>query len=126
MSRLTVIVGGILTVTGIIAYAATGAASVTALIPSFIGVLLIVCGVLARKPTLHRYSLAAAMVIALLGALGALRNVADLGELFAGTADTPSAVITSTIMFVLLVVYLVVGVVQFLRARRSPSSGERV
>lgn len=60
-----------------------------------------------------------ALVIALLGALGALPRVAKLGDVFAGTAKVPAAIIVSTIMFVLLVVYLVAGVRSFIAARRD-------
>lgn len=121
MTRLTFAIGGILTVVGIVAYVVTGAASVTALIPTFVGLLLLVCAVLARRPTLHRHSIHAALVIAVLGAAGSLMNVVKLGDVFAGTAQRPSAVVVSTIMFVLLVLYVIMGVRSFIAARRSPA-----
>jgi hypothetical protein len=121
MTRLTFAIGGILTVVGIVAYVVTGAASVTALIPTFVGLLLLVCAVLARRPTLHRHSIQAALVIAVLGAAGSLMNVVKLGDVFAGTAQRPSAVVVSTIMFVLLVLYIIMGVRSFIAARRSPA-----
>jgi hypothetical protein len=121
MTRLTFAIGGILTVVGIVAYVVTGAASVTALIPTFVGLLLLVCAVLARRPTLHRHSIHAALVIAVLGAAGSLMNVVKLGDVFAGTAQRPSAVVVSTIMFVLLVLYIIMGVRSFIAARQSPA-----
>jgi hypothetical protein len=126
MTRLTFAIGGILTVVGIVAYVATGAASVTALIPTFVGLLLLVCAALARRPALHRHSIHAALVIALLGAAGSLMNVVKLGEVVAGTAQRPSAVVVSTIMFVLLVFYIVMGVRSFIAARRAPAPTERL
>lgn len=125
MTRLTFTIGGILTVLGIVAYVGTGAVSVTALIPAFVGVLLLVCAVLARRPALHRHSIHAALVIALLGAAGSLMNVAQLGDLFAGTAQRPSAIVVSTIMFVLLVFYIAMGVRSFIVARRSAAPTQR-
>lgn len=121
MTNLTMAIGAILTALGVIAYVATGATSVTALIPAFVGVLLLVCAALARKPALHRHSIHAALVIALLGAAGSLMNVVKIGELLAGTAERPSAVVVSTIMFVLLVLYIAMGVRSFVAARRSPA-----
>ena len=118
MIRLTYTIGGILTAGGIIAYIVTGAVSITALIPTFIGVLLLICAFLAAKPALHRYSLYATLVIALLGAGGSLMNVAKLGNLFAGTAERPAATIVSTIMFLLLVLYLAMGIRLLVQARR--------
>lgn len=122
MTKLTFTIGGILTAAGIIAYVATGAVSVTALIPSFVGVLMLICGFLARKPSLHKHSIRAALVVALLGAAGSLMNVVEIGDLFAGTAENPGAIVTSLIMFVLLVYYLVMGVRSFLAVRRSPTT----
>ena len=126
MTRLTFATGGILTALGIVAFVATGAASVTALIPTFVGLLLLVCAALARRPALRRHSIHAALVIAVLGAAGSLMNVVKLGEVFAGTAQRPSAVVVSTIMFVLLVVYIIMGVRSFIAARRSPAPTERL
>ncbi|GAA3084275.1 hypothetical protein GCM10010464_55340 [Pseudonocardia yunnanensis] len=126
MTRLTFAIGGILTALGIVAYVVTGAASITALIPTFVGLLLLICAALARRPALHRHSIHAALVIALLGAVGSLMNVVKLGDVFAGTAERPSAVVVSTIMFVLLVVYVIMGVRSFIAARRSPAPTERL
>lgn len=120
MTRLTLVVGGFLTVLGIVAYVATAAASWTALIPSIVGVLLLACGALARRGgRQHAHATHAALLIALLGALGSLMQVARLGEVFAGTAERPAAVIVSTVMFLVLVAYLVLGVRSFVAARRA-------
>jgi hypothetical protein len=119
MTRLTVVIGSVLVVLGVVAYAVTAAASVTALIPSLVGVLLLLCAAAARKPAWHRPGIIAALVVALLGALGSLMNVARIGELFAGTAERPVAVIESALMFVLLVGYIVMGIRFFVVARRA-------
>jgi hypothetical protein len=121
MTRLTVVIGSVLVVLGVVAYAVTAAASVTALIPSLVGVLLLLCAAAARKPAWHRHGIIAALVVALLGALGSLMNVARIGELFAGTAERPVAVIESTLMFVLLVGYLVMGIRSLAATRRTRS-----
>ncbi len=46
-------------------------------------------------------------------------NVLRIGDLFAGTAERPAAEILSTVMFVVLVVYLVLGIRSFAMARRA-------
>lgn len=119
MSRLTVVIGSVLVVLGVVTYAATGAASLTALIPSLVGVLMLLCAAAARRPAWQRHGIHAALVVALLGALGTLMNVVQIGEVFAGTAERPAAVIESTVMFVLLVGYIVMGVRSFVAARRA-------
>ena len=60
-----------------------------------------------------------ALVVALLGALGSLMNAARIGDVLAGTAERPVAVVVSTVMFVVLVAYLVAGVRSFVAARRA-------
>jgi hypothetical protein len=122
MTTLTVVIGAVLVVLGIVAYVGTAAVSLTALIPSVVGVLLLVCAAAARKPAWHRHGIHAALVVALLGALGSLMNVARIGDVLAGTAERPAAVIVSTIMFVLLVGYLVMGARSFVAARRQRST----
>lgn len=118
MPTLTLSFGVVLVLTGAVAYLVTDTASATALIPSLVGVLLVVAGVLAMRPALRRHAIHAALAVALVAALGSLMNVVRIGDLVAGTAERPGAIIASTIMFVLLVVYLVAGVRSFVAARR--------
>jgi hypothetical protein len=119
MPRNTLIVGGILVVLGVVSYVATAFASWTALIPSILGVVLVICGLVAlRKPMLGVH---AALVVALLGLAGTLMNVLKLGEVFAGTAERPLAVVVSAITFVLLLIYIALGVRSFIAARRWKS-----
>jgi hypothetical protein len=124
MTAVTLIVGAALTLTGIIAYVVSDAASATALIPSVVGVLILLCGLLAlRGGALRKHALHAALVIALLGALGSLMNVVQIGDLIDGTAERPAAIVTSIIMFVVLVGYLALGIRSFVNARRQRVAG---
>lgn len=125
MHNLTYAIGAILTVVGVIAYVGTGAVSITALIPTFVGLLLLICALLAHKTRLRRHAIHAALVLALLGAAGSLMNVAKLGDLLAGTAERPAAIVVSTIMFLLLLLFIAAGVRSFVAARRDPASSAR-
>lgn len=122
MTRLTTIVGALLVLTGVAAFVITSTSSVTALIPAFVGGLLLICAALSARSKLHRHAIHAALVVALLGALGSLMNVVKIGELFAGTAARPAAIITSVILFVLCAVYVAVGVRSFVAARKARTS----
>lgn len=120
MIALTLWTGGILTVTGLGAYLLTGAESITSLIPAFIGILLLIAGgVGARVDGARRHAVHAALVIALLGALGSLMNVAQIGDLIAGDAERPAAIVVSLIMLVVLLVYLAAGIRSFVAARKN-------
>ena len=120
MTSLTRALGVALVVVGVIAFFATGSDSPTALIPAALGVVLLVLGILAGRENLHRHAIHAALVVALLGALGTLMNLAELPALLTGgDVERPAAVIASTVTFVLCVGYIVVGVRSFIAARRS-------
>jgi hypothetical protein len=94
--------------------------SLTALIPTFVGVLLLVCGAIAaRGENARKHAIHAALVVALIGALGSLMQVVKLGDLIAGTAQRPGAVLEGTVMFVLLVFYVVMGIRSFIAARKA-------
>lgn len=119
MTRLTTIIGALLVATGVLAYVLTATSSVTALIPAFVGGLLLICAAVASRPKLHRHGIHAALVVALVGALGSSMNVIKVGQLLTGAAERPAAIITSLILFVLCVGYVIVGVRSFVAARRA-------
>lgn len=119
MPKLTFITGSILVVVGVAGYLvslATDTAHWTAFIPSIIGVLLLVSGAIAAKNLMAGIHIA--LVVALLGALGMIMPLQNLGALFAGEAERPGAVISALISVIVLVVYLILGVRSFVQARR--------
>jgi hypothetical protein len=121
VTRLTTVLGVLLVATGVVAYVTT-ATSVTALIPAFVGGLVLICAAVASRPKYHRLGTHAALVVALVGALGSLMNVVRVGQLFAGTAERPAAIVASLILFVLCVGYLALGIRSFVLARRTRSA----
>jgi hypothetical protein len=85
MGRLTMGFGAVLVRIGVVGYVAAGTASVTALIPDFIGVPMTVAGWLVARPNLRAVELYSALVLAVLMALGSLRSLAGvLGGDFSG------------------------------------------
>lgn len=116
MPRLTLVVGGLLLIVGIIGYVATSFASMTALIPSVVGVLLLISGAIAVKN--RKLGVHIALVVALLGAVGMIMPLMSLPELFAGESENPGAVISALVTVIVLVVYIVLGVRSFIAARR--------
>lgn len=119
MPRITIILGAVLVVLGVIGYIVTAFASWTALIPAILGVLLVVFGLVGVKRP--KIGVHIALVVALLGVIGTFMNVLKIGEVFAGTAERPVAVVLSTITFILLIVYIALGVRSFIAARRTPA-----
>lgn len=116
MPKLTIALGAVLVVLGVIAYIATEFASWTALIPAILGAVLAIFGFVALKK--QSLGVHIALVVALAGLAGTFMNVLKIGEVFAGTAERPAAIIFSAVTFVLLLAYIVYGVISFIRARR--------
>lgn len=122
MPRVTIGLGIVLIAVGVIAYVATGFASWTALIPAILGAVILVCGLIGLKK--QKLGIHIALVVAILGILGTSMNVVQVGALIAGEAERPAAVVTSIITFVLLIVYVVMGVRSFIAARRWKNSAQ--
>lgn len=116
MPRLTIGLGTLLAVIGVIAYIASGYASWTALIPSILGAIILISGLIGLRN--QKIGIHIALVIAVLGILGTSMNVLQIGALLAGNAERPMAVATSSITFVLLVIYVIIGIRSFIAARR--------
>ena len=117
MPGTTRLYGLILIVLGVASYVMTGRTSLTAMIPAFFGVVLVICALIARSSeSARKHAMHAAVAVGLIGALAALgRGVpAALG----GDAARP-AVMSQLIMGVLLLVYVALGVQSFIAARKA-------
>lgn len=128
MTNVVRAVGSALVVLGVGAYVLTGAESITALLPAFLGVPIGLLGVLAGRESMRRHAIHAALVLALLGVIGTLGNVAELPALVTGDeVERPVAVVASSLTALLCLVLLVLGIRSFVAARRTetPTSAER-
>ena len=70
MYKITIVFGTLLIITGLAGYFGTGTKSLTALIPSAIGIILPICGFLAANEKIKMMTMHVAVLIGLLGALG--------------------------------------------------------
>ena len=119
MASFTVRIGILLVVFGVASYVMTGGASVTAFIPSVIGALLAVCGLVAvRNEAARKHAMHAAVLIALIGFVGTASALLRLPDLLNGaTVPRRPALIARASMAVILLVYIVVSVKSFVDAR---------
>lgn len=114
MSRITSTVGLILVAVGLVGYFTSDSRHFTALIPAIIGVLMVVLAFLAmRSESASRHFMHVAMLVALLGAAGVSSRAFDL---FDGGG---TMAVVSAITWIVLVVYLILGIQSFRAARRS-------
>ena len=118
MASFTLRIGLLLVVFGGASYVMMGGASPTALIPSVVGALLVLCGVLARNERARRHAMHAAAAIALIGILGTASALLRLPDLLTGAlVPRRPAVIARASMAIILIVYLAVSVKSFVDAR---------
>jgi hypothetical protein len=118
MASTTVALGVALIILGLAGYVLTGAASLTALIPAAFGIVIVLAGLIGRDERRRKRAIHVAVVVALLGLLGSVRGLLQIGDVFAGTAARPAAVVSQAVMAVLTLGYVIVAVRSFIAARR--------
>lgn len=120
MVALSIGLGTVLTLLGVIGYVASGAESVTALIPAFFGIPILVLGLIGRKEHLRRHMMHAVTLLALVGFAGSARGLGGLMNLIAGNDVTrPLATVMQSLMALLTLGFVVLAVKSFIDARRQ-------
>ncbi len=119
MASTTIALGVALIILGLAGYFLTGGASVTALIPAVFGIVIALAGLIARDERKRKHAIHGAVVVALLGFLGSIRGLIQIGDVFDGTAARPAAVISQTVMALLTGGYVILGIRSFVNARRN-------
>jgi hypothetical protein len=120
MPAITVFVAMLLFAVGLGGFVVSGAHALTALIPALLGVLLVLCAVVARSPKARMHAMHAAVLLALLGLVGSLPGAFRLPALLAGQpVARPLAVVAQSATVVLCLAYVVVAIRSFIQARRA-------
>jgi len=122
MPNITIGFGAILTALGLFAYfgAASDNPSMTALIPAFIGIPLIACGVVARQEKLRMHAMHFAAMLGLIGTIAAFgRAVSKLSVIITDDPTVDKRPIRLVLLTGLIcIVYVAVCVRSFIVARR--------
>lgn len=122
MPQKAMTAGGILVLLALAGYLASGAESLTALIPAAIGVILGGLGFGARKEPWRKHLMHAAAGVALLGLLGTASGVFKaVSVLFGATLERPLAVASQTATAVVCAWFLVAAIRSFIAARKAKS-----
>ena len=112
MYLVTILFGVLLVITGVTVFIQTGSAHKTALIPAFLGGGLVICGLLAANEGRRMVVMHIAVVIGLLGFIGAMAKLFKSGQstaAFAGKAISAG----------LCAVFIALCVRSFIQARRA-------
>ena len=116
LPKITIAVGVLLLLQGIGFYFATETKSVTALIPAFVGLPILILGCVALKDSLRKHAMHGAVALALLGLLAPIGRIASAGLKFS------AAGVSLVLMIVLCGSLLVLGVKSFIDARRRQAN----
>lgn len=120
MVLFSIALGAILTLLGILGYGFSGGESVTALIPSFFGIPILILGLLARKEKLRKHMMHAITLLALIGFAGSARGLSGLLTMLGGTEVLrPLATVMQSIMALLTLAFVIFAVKSFIDARRQ-------
>lgn len=122
MARLTLFVGALLILVGIVAFIVTGGTHPTSLIPCWFGLALAICGSLAntgetRKRMLFMHI---AVTVGLLGFLfPGFMAIKDLVQAHGAPLGHPAAVEEQAVMALICLVFVLLCVRSFIAARRG-------
>ena len=115
MPKVSIVFGFLLSVLGLYGYFGMGRVSITALIPLFIGVPVIILGLIAFNEKRIKDSMHAASVLVLLGLIGSVYRF--LQKVIMGNLDGSSMILI--IMSVLCIIFLILAINSFIEARKA-------
>lgn len=118
LPHLAVIIGVILTLLGVGSYFMSEARSFTALIPSIIGILFLITGLLSYRQALQKHAMHAAAVVALLAIGGTYSGLQGLPALLSGAeVERPLAIIAKSVTAILSFAFIIFAIRFFVLAR---------
>jgi O-antigen/teichoic acid export membrane protein len=127
MARVTIIYAVALILIGVIGYLGSGMVSVTALIPAFFGIVVLVVGLVALNEQRRKMAMHIASVLGLLGFIGTVSGVFSVIDMLSGhQLARPGAAVSKALMAIVSLVYFLLCLWSFISARllrRNNSSG---
>ncbi len=123
MAKITIGLGFVLIAIGLGSYFGTGRASVTALIPALFGLPLLILGLVALSERRRKTAIHIAVGIGLLGFAGTVRGLMKLPVLLTGgELERPTAVAVQSAMAIVCLVFVLLCVWSFIKARRASAA----
>ena len=120
MKNLTTSLGVLLIILGLASYFGSGQESITAMIPSFFGLVFVIFGLLAAVEKIKKHVMHAAVGFALLSLIGTFSGVLGIFTLLTGgEVERPLAVYSQSAMFFMCLIYIIAAVISFKDARKA-------
>lgn len=125
MAKLTIIYGIIFIIMGLYGYFGISSESITALIPTFFGIPMLILGWLGLNEKYLKHAMHGAAVLVLIGFAGTVSGLIKFFKMLGGVElERPAAVTVQAIMSVLCLVFLVLAVKSFIDARKNRMKSE--
>ena len=119
MAGMMIVFGLLLILTGTVGYVGTGFASITALIPAFLGLPVLVLGANALRKGAGKFTTYGAVVIAALGFAGTAAGLLQLITLLAsGEVARPSAVIVQSMTAIFCAIFITLCIKSVITIKR--------
>jgi uncharacterized membrane protein len=122
MPKISIVFGVLLSVLGLYGYFGMGKVSITALIPLFIGVPILILGVLAFDKQRLKHSMHAASVLIILGLIGCLYRLVH--KIIIGNIDESSIILI--LMSAICIIFLILAINSFIEARKASEKKQAV
>ncbi len=122
MAKISITFGIILIILGLISYFGISSESITALIPTFLGIPVLILGFLGLNEKYLKHAMHGAAVLMLLGFGGTVGGLIKFFRMLGGEVfERPSAITIQAIMAVICLVFLIFAIKSFIDARRKRS-----
>ncbi len=120
MPRVAMLFGVIFIILGLVAYFGISSESITALIPAFLGLPMLILGWVAQNEKYLKHAMHGAAVLALLGLGGTVGGLIKFFRMIGGEQfERGSAITVQAIMALLCLIFLIFAVRSFIDARRK-------
>lgn len=120
MAKLSITYGILFILMGLISYFVISSESITALIPAFFGIPMLILGWLGLNEKYLKHTMHAAAVLMLLRFFGTVGGLIKFFKMLGGAETArPAAVTVQSIMAVMCLVFLIFAVKSFIDARRN-------
>lgn len=120
MPKFSIALGIIFIIMGLYGYFVISSESITALIPTFFGIPLLIFGWLGLNDKYLKHTMHAAAVLTLLGFIGTVGGLIKFFRMIGGEEmERPAAVTVQAIMAILCLLFLIFAIKSFIDARKN-------
>jgi uncharacterized membrane protein len=125
MPKLAISFGILFIIIGLVSYFGISSESITALIPTFLGIPLLIAGIIGLNEKYLKHAMHVTALLMLIGFAGTVSGLIKFFKMLGGAETArPAAVTVQAIMAVLCLIFLILAVKSFIDARKNRTKSE--